>query len=102
MKVIQGIILLVMIFTAVDLTADDDNERARELLLKGDIISLDSLLPSIREHGDWQILEIELEQHDENVFYEVELLDEQGRVHKLKFDARTGQEMMAKQDGEKQ
>lgn len=75
------------------LLADNDNDRAKALLEQGEIVSLDSLLTNIRQHGDWKILELELEQHHNQLSYEIELLDHQGRVHKLYFDAKTGQEL---------
>tara|TARA_R110001606_G_scaffold395664_2_gene568409 strand:+ start:23065 stop:23358 length:294 start_codon:yes stop_codon:yes gene_type:complete len=75
------------------LMADDDSDRARILLERGQIISIDHLLTNIRQHGDWQILELELDEYHDRLIYEVELLDQQGTVHKLNYDAKTGQEL---------
>ena len=73
--------------------ADNDNDRAKILLERGQIVSLERLLANIRQHGDWQILELELDERDDRLIYEVELLDQQGKVHKLNYDAKTGQEL---------
>ncbi|MDH5357453.1 MAG: PepSY domain-containing protein [Gammaproteobacteria bacterium] len=85
--------LIVIVMASFSAYSDDDNDRARALHERGKIVSLETLLQSIRQHGDWQILEIELEPEDDRLIYEVELLDQQGHVHKLMFDAKTGQEL---------
>jgi uncharacterized membrane protein YkoI len=89
---------LIMMFLSVILVspllmADNDNDRAKVLLERGQIVSLERLLANIRQHGDWQILELELDERDDRLIYEVELLDQQGKVHKLNYDAKTGQEL---------
>jgi uncharacterized membrane protein YkoI len=73
--------------------ADNDNDRAKILLERGKIVSLEHLLVNIRQHGDWQILELELDERNDRLIYEVELLDQQGKVHKLNYDAKTGEEL---------
>lgn len=87
------LVFLSVIVLSPLLMADDDNDRAKILLEQGQIVSLDILLANIRQHGDWQILELELDEHQERLIYEVELLDQQGNVHKLNYDAKTGQEI---------
>ena len=82
-----------MLLISFSVYSDNDNDKARSLLEGGQIVSLETLLQSIRHHGDWRILEIELKAHDDFLIYEVELLDQQGRVHELEFDAKTGQEL---------
>lgn len=73
--------------------ADDDSKEVRRLVLEKEIVPLESLMHSIRQHGDWKLLEIELEQEDGKLVYEVELLDEKGRVYELYYDAKTGLEL---------
>jgi uncharacterized membrane protein YkoI len=84
---------LFVILVSPLLMADNDNDRAKILLERGQIVSLERLLANIRQHGDWQILELELDERDDRLIYEVELLDQQGKVHKLNYDAKTGQEL---------
>lgn len=98
MKIGYPLIGLFVIGLASFSAYSDDDDRARSLLERGKIVSLETLLISIRQHGDWQILEIELEPEDNLLIYEVELLDQQGQVHKLKFDAKTGQELQLADD----
>jgi uncharacterized membrane protein YkoI len=87
------IMFLFVILVSPLLMADNDNDRAKILLERGQIVSLEILLVNIRQHGDWQILELELDERDDRLIYEVELLDQQGKVHKLNYDAKTGQEL---------
>jgi len=87
------VLFLSVILLSPMLKADSDNDRAKILLERGQIISLEDLLANIRQHGDWQILELELDEHNDQLIYEVELLDQQGKVHKLNYDAKTGQEL---------
>ena len=90
-------LILVLLFIASSLSlmarADDDSKEVRRLVMEKEIIPLERLLPSIRRHGDWKLLEIELEQDDDKLIYEVELLDDQGRVYEIRYDAKTGQEL---------
>jgi uncharacterized membrane protein YkoI len=72
---------------------DNDSRKVRNLVLEKEIVSLESLLPDIRKHGDLKLLEIELEEKDDRLVYEVELLDKDGRVYEILYDARTGQEL---------
>lgn len=87
------LVFLSVILLSPLLMADNDNDRAKILLERGQIVSLELLLANIRQHGDWQILELELDERDDRLIYEVELLDQQGKVHKLNYDAKTGQEL---------
>lgn len=87
------LVFLSVILLSPMLMADNDNDRAKILLERGQIVSLEMLLVNIRQHGDWQILELELDERDDRLVYEVELLDQQGKVHKLNYDAKTGQEL---------
>lgn len=88
------LVALGMALVSLSAFSDSDNNRARDLHLRGEIVSLESLLPAIHNYGDWQILEIELEDSHDKLIYEIELLDEKGRGRKLKFDASTGEELI--------
>ena len=73
--------------------ADEDHERARELVKSGEIIALEQLLQQIvaGEKGHLRLLEAELEGKSGRLVYELELVDEKGVVRKLLFDAKTGE-----------
>ncbi|MES9906200.1 MAG: PepSY domain-containing protein, partial [Sedimenticola sp.] len=76
------LLILSLILVAGTLAADDDDHIiARELLLSGKILSLEQILEKLRpEHPEARILEVELEQKDERIVYEIELLDSEGVV----------------------
>ena len=83
-------------FALVSMSAisdDNDSRKVRNMMLEKEIVSLESLLPAIRKHGNFKLLEIELEEEDGKLIYEVELLDTEGRVYEVRYDARTGKEL---------
>lgn len=71
-------------------SANDDHIRARKLMERGEILPLEQLLESLPGNRQWRLLEAELEEEDGVIIYELELLDEEGRVRELKYDARSG------------
>jgi uncharacterized membrane protein YkoI len=73
--------------------ADEDSHRIRQLYLDNEIVSLETIIATIRKQGDYKILEVELEKEKGILVYEIELLDPQGRVHKKQFNAKTGDEL---------
>lgn len=82
--------------TSVGIASDDDkgkqkHEQARALLEAGEIRSLEQVLQRVREEGRGHVLEAELEREDGRYVYEVEVLDEQGKVRKYEYDARSGE-----------
>ena len=92
MKRLRQTGLLLIIFIAANTWADENYERARELVKRGEIIPLEQLLQQItnRRSGKFRLLEAELERKSGRLVYELELVDEQGMVRELLFDAKTG------------
>ena len=74
-----------------------ENETVRTITQRGDILSLDRILQDVRGQHPGRVLESELEQKDGRYIYEVELVDDQGRVREMKFDASTGEVLKEKQ-----
>ncbi len=74
--------------------ADNDSHKIRQLYLDHEIVSLETIIASIRTQGDYKILEVELEREKGMLIYEIELLDPQGRVHEKLFNATTGDELL--------
>ena len=87
-----------MVFSAWPFTstvwADDghsaDHERARAARDRGEALPLAGILTAIQRDFRGRVIDVELEQDDGQLFYELELLVPDGRVVKLKIDARTG------------
>ncbi|MDH5612457.1 MAG: PepSY domain-containing protein [Gammaproteobacteria bacterium] len=92
--------LLVVFFIGSNVWADDDHERARELVKSGEIIALEQLLQNIvnKDTGKLRLLEAELEEKSGRLVYELELVDEQGVVRELLFDAKTGEALGEEDD----
>ena len=78
--------------------ASKDHRDVRELVRSGEIMPLQQLLQRHAELGSARILEIELERKRGGYIYEIELLNEQGRVEELEIDAVDGQILRRKLD----
>ena len=96
---LQTALLLIFLISS-NVWADEDHERARELVKSGEIISLEQLLKNIAgsETGKLRLLEVELETKKDRLVYELELVDEKGVVRELLFDAKTGEALGEEDD----
>ena len=93
MKRLLQISLILIFFIGSNVWADEDHERARELVKSGEIIPLEQLLKKVADsgYGKLRLLEVELEREHGRLVYELELVDEKGLVRELLFDAKTGE-----------
>ncbi|MCW8830612.1 MAG: PepSY domain-containing protein [Gammaproteobacteria bacterium] len=84
--------LLFGIVVSSNALADDDLEQVRELVKSGEIIPLEQLLKKVADEKQdkLRLLDVELEREKGRLVYELELVDEQGVVRELLFDAKTG------------
>ncbi|MCK5001684.1 MAG: PepSY domain-containing protein [Gammaproteobacteria bacterium] len=100
MKGLLQITLLFSVFIGANACADEDHERARDLVKSGEIIALEQLLQKIdsQASGKLRLLEAELESKQGRLVYELELVDEQGVVRELLFDAKTGEALGEEDD----
>lgn len=75
--------------------ASSDHDRARQALQAGEILPLDRILAVVAKTHPGQILEVELDQKHSNGGkiwrYEIKGIAADGRLFKLKIDARTGE-----------
>ena len=76
--------------------AVDEHDAVRAIKQRGDILSLDRILQEAREQHAGHVLESELKHKGGRYVYEVELVDDQGRVREMRFDARTGEVLREK------
>ena len=83
--------LLLLVALGAPATADHDHDDARRLREAGSIMPLERLLSSVRETHPGQVIGVELEHEHGRLVYEIELLDERGRVRELLFDAADGE-----------
>ena len=86
-------VVLTTAFAAVNVLADDarDHDRARRALEAGEIMPLSRILDQVERDNPGRVLEVELEREDDRWLYEIKLLQDGGRVLKLKVDARDAQ-----------
>lgn len=71
----------------------DDQGEVRELVKQGKILPLQAIVERAVGEQTGELLEVELEREDATWVYELELLDDDGRVYKLYYDARTGEHL---------
>ncbi len=83
-----------------------DRDMAERLQAMGEVLPLQDILARIAQDYPGQVLEVEFEDDDDHCerdsrncatrwLYELKLLQHQGRLVKLKVDARTGQILKA-------
>lgn len=73
-----------------------DHERALQAVQSGQVLPLAKVMVLIEREEPGQVLEVELERDDEQWQYEIKLLRPDGRLVKLKVDARTGEVLKRK------
>ena len=79
------------------LRADDsDHELARDALQQGRVLPLRQVLDKIEREYQGQVLKIEFERDDGRYVYEIRLLQQDGRMAKLKIDAVDGRVLKIK------
>jgi len=67
-----------------------EHEAARGMAEQGDILALEQILQAARQKHAGRVLEIELDERSGELVYEVEILDANGEVFEMNFDARSG------------
>ncbi len=70
---------------------DEKHDVIRTLREHGDILPLEDILKRARNFVDGRVIETEMEIHQNRYIYEIEMLDQQGYVQELRFDAKTGE-----------
>ena len=85
------LLILVLLAAAVPACADDgDHERAREALRSGRALPLEAILARVQADFPGDILDVEFEDDDGRIVYEIKTITAEGRVLKLEYDAATG------------
>ncbi|MGC2857552.1 PepSY domain-containing protein [Novispirillum sp. DQ9] len=97
-KLIALSVVLVLAGGVSALADDDDHDRALEALRRGEVLSLRAILDRAAADQPGDLIEAELEHEHGRPLYELKLLTPEGRVLKLKYDARTGERISPGQD----
>ncbi|MES0874697.1 PepSY domain-containing protein [Sinimarinibacterium thermocellulolyticum] len=69
---------------------DGDHDRLRSALARDELVSMRSIFDWITQRYDGRIVEVELEDDDGLLVYEVDLLTAEGQKIEFEFDARDG------------
>lgn len=85
-----GVSAAILFIGDIPVAASSDHGQALDLRAGGDILPLVELLQR-EELAGLRVLEAELEREDGRLVYELELLDESGRVYERYYDAASGQ-----------
>ena len=81
---------------------DADHDLARQALESGQVLPLATVLAKLAHEAPGQVLKVEFEREDGRFIYEIRLLQNDGRVAKLKVDAVDGRVLAIKRkDAEK-
>ena len=86
---LAGLSTIVLFGGGVPASASDDHEMAKALRQDGTILPLSELLAR-EELAGLRVIEAELEYEHGRPVYELELLNENGRVYERYYDAKTG------------
>ncbi len=84
------LVLLIALLLATPALADDDQDRAREALARGEILPLSRILAVVEREVGGHVIEIGLDHDDGRYVYEVEAVSRDGRLVELSIDAATG------------
>ncbi len=66
---------------------EEDHERARAAVLRGDALPLDQILARLPLREGERLIEVEFEREDGRWVYELEFIGADGRVRELEVDA---------------
>ncbi|MBD3671041.1 MAG: PepSY domain-containing protein [Gammaproteobacteria bacterium] len=78
--------------------ADLSIDEVRSLTERGEIQPLQGILAELQKVRAGHAIEVELEQEDGRLVYEVEWLDPQGKVWEILIDAVSGEQIKVKED----
>lgn len=79
-----------LVLLARQAPADRDHDRVRGALQRGDVLPLAEILARVGRDCPGEVLEVELEDEEGRVAYELKVLAPGGAVGKVLYDARSG------------
>ena len=91
-------LVAVSVVSASDRKYPDDHDRARKMVVEGELMPLGDVVNKATAEGVGRIVEVELEREDGRWVYELKAFDSDNRRFKYYYDARTG-ELLKKEGG---
>lgn len=92
------LLLLILVSNACLLTlaaalSAESQDTARKAVEQGELMPLSRILGRVEEEFPGRVVEVELERRRGRFVYEIEVLQQGGRVVKLLYDGRTGERL---------
>ena len=89
----------ILLFSAGAASADGRlrQNEVRQLRESGKILPMEEILTRVRRIQPGQVVEIELEREKDTYLYEVKVIDEKDKIHKLELDAGNGEVLRRKE-----
>lgn len=75
-----------------------EHDRVREALKRGEVQPLTTILSTATQAVPGDVIEVELEEDDDVLVYEIKVLTAQGRVREVKIEASTGKVLEVEDD----
>jgi uncharacterized membrane protein YkoI len=76
----------------------DEQSLVREALQRGEVLPLVKILAIAAEQVPGDVIEVELEDENKALLYEITILTSTGRVREVKIDARSGKVIKIEDD----
>jgi uncharacterized membrane protein YkoI len=77
---------------------DDDHEFAKRALEQGRALPLAAIIAKVRPQVPGKVIEVELEDEDGTLVYDLKVLSPQGRLQEIEVDAATGKILKIEDD----
>lgn len=86
----RPILFFFILVLAAPALADDDHDRARAAMMRGEILPLSRILAMAERDVGGRVIEVDLERKGDRYIYEVEVVSRSGRLVELSIDAASG------------
>lgn len=88
LKVCKLLIISILLMSGAVMAKDIDQDDAKVLRQQGAILPLEKILQAAQKQHPGRVIQVELEEKKGRYVYEVEIVDNNGRVWEMKIDAR--------------
>lgn len=88
--IIAAFICSVLVAPPTARADDDDLDRLRDAVARGEVMPLSALQEKVRKAFPGEIIRVELDEDDGRFIYEFRVLQSNGRLFEIEMDARTG------------
>lgn len=94
-----GAVLAASLLASAGLASADSlrQNEVRALRESGKILPMEDILKQVRQIQPGQVVEIELDREKGAYIYEVKVIDQQDKIHKLELDAGSGEVLRRKE-----